>query len=87
MASELQMSALQATGPDGEPLYYQPVRGACSRRRRSQTHIMEESRPSNSNESWSFLPGMTSSGKRRRRHPVAEVKGNWTPEEDAKLVE
>ncbi|KAK9789967.1 hypothetical protein WJX73_008738 [Symbiochloris irregularis] len=35
----------------------------------------------------SFLPGTTSTGKRRRRHPVAEVKGNWTPEEDQLLIE
>lgn len=80
----------QATGPDGETLYFQPVRGACSRRRKSsQTGQGKEDQadPGNTSESWSFLPGMTSTGKRRRRHPVAEVKGNWTPEEDAKLIE
>ncbi len=25
-------------------------------------------------------------GTRRRRHPVAKVKGGWSPEEDAMLV-
>lgn len=32
-----------------------------------------------------YLPGYTKSGKRRRRHPVAEVKGGWSAEEDARL--
>eukprot|EP00884_Botryococcus_braunii_P004271 jgi/Botrbrau1/13845/Bobra.0056s0082.1 len=32
-----------------------------------------------------YLPGLTKSGKRRRKHPVAEVKGGWSAEEDARL--
>lgn len=32
-----------------------------------------------------YLPGYTKSGKRRRRHPVAEVKGGWSLQEDARL--
>jgi hypothetical protein len=34
-----------------------------------------------------FVDGVTKSGRRRRRHPVAEIKGGWTTEEDAKLKE
>lgn len=34
-----------------------------------------------------YVDGVTKSGRRRRRHPVAEVKGGWTAEEDAKLKE
>ena len=30
--------------------------------------------------------GTTASGKRKRRHPTAEVKGNWTPKEDELLI-
>ena len=33
-----------------------------------------------------FLPGMTRSGKRKRRHPTAEMKGGWTPKEDELLI-
>lgn len=33
-----------------------------------------------------YLPGLTKSGKRRRKHPVAEVKGQWTQEEDERLI-
>ncbi len=33
-----------------------------------------------------YLPGLTKSGKRRRKHPVAEVKGQWTAEEDERLI-
>ncbi|KAK9828042.1 hypothetical protein WJX81_004340 [Elliptochloris bilobata] len=33
-----------------------------------------------------YLPGLTKSGKRRRKHPVAEVKGQWTQEEDNRLI-
>ena len=32
-----------------------------------------------------YAGGVTKSGKRRRRHPVAEIKGGWTLEEDARL--
>lgn len=32
-----------------------------------------------------YAQGVTKSGKRRRRHPVAEIKGGWTLEEDARL--
>ncbi|BDA42591.1 probable Myb-related protein B at N-terminal half [Coccomyxa sp. Obi] len=35
----------------------------------------------------SKISGVTKSGRRRRRHPVAEIKGGWTTEEDAKLKE
>ncbi len=33
-----------------------------------------------------YLSGLTKSGKRRRKHPVAEVKGQWTAEEDERLI-
>ena len=32
-----------------------------------------------------YAGGVTKSGKRRRRHPVAEIKGGWSFEEDARL--
>jgi hypothetical protein len=32
-----------------------------------------------------YLPGLTKTGKRRRKHPVAEVKGGWTADEDLRL--
>ena len=51
------------------------------------TFSQVEAADEDSNLAPSFLPGTTRTGKRRRRHPVAEVKGNWTYEEDSLLIE
>lgn len=78
-------------GPPGDAqpvVNSQPTRQLVgSRKRRSNVPPKNDAAGSPVSESWSFLPGTTKTGRRRRRHPVAEVKGNWTPEEDAKLVE
>ncbi len=70
---------------DGEPVAesrlealrvgLQTLRMSVGSRRRKSTKTEDDG--------WVY----TAKGKRRRRHPVAEVKGNWTPEEDAKLIE
>ena len=81
----------QNVGPDGQVMHFQPTRQLVGSRKRKSSvgpSPKEEGvKESASSESWSFLPGTTKTGRRRRRHPVAEVKGNWTPQEDAKLVE
>ena len=75
--------SLQGAGP-GAPT--RQLVGSRKRRSGQPPPTKDDIQQSGSSESWSFLPGTTKTGKRRRRHPVAEVKGNWTPEEDAKLM-
>ncbi|CAK0763405.1 hypothetical protein CVIRNUC_003054 [Coccomyxa viridis] len=95
MGNVADQNPLQASAglPVGVPLA--SLMPSISSQRGDQSAAQQNSQPATpgrgtsastlSPRSKGYAGGVTKSGKRRRRHPVAEIKGGWTLEEDTRL--